>query len=206
MEKISTRVLAGVAAVAAAVGLTAVSAAAVAHAAGGQRVSEPPASRPLAASGSQLWLRHFNGPGSNADTARAMAVSPDGSRVFITGNSGPANGSPSYLTVAYNALTGRQLWAARYNDPRHGFDAANAVAVGPSGGTVFVTGLSRPARDSASTYLTIAYNSSTGRQRWVARYSGNGHGSYDAWHVGGRRPRRWQGFRDRPQRRDQLRD
>jgi hypothetical protein len=73
--------------------------------------------------------------------ASAVAVSPDGSRVFVTGirDGGRATGA-DYATVACSAATGRQLWASRYNGPANGDDGANAVGVSPSGRSVFVTG------------------------------------------------------------------
>ena len=44
-----------------------------------------------------------------------MAVSPGGSRVFVTGASGGDS-----ETVAYSAATGRRLWVSRYNGPGTG--------------------------------------------------------------------------------------
>ena len=68
-----------------------------------------------------------------------MALSPDGSRVFVTGKSdGGRTTSDDYATVAYSAASGKRLGVSRYNDPANG--AACRVAVSPAGTTVFVTG------------------------------------------------------------------
>jgi len=53
-----------------------------------------------------LWARRYNGTASSDDRAKAIAVGPGGSRVFVTGEStGKAGvaGRPGldYATVAY---------------------------------------------------------------------------------------------------------
>jgi hypothetical protein len=66
----------------------------------------------LAAPGSQLWASRYQGPGSNGgdDDTSSVAVSPDGSTVFVTGFSeGPGGlGQFDYATIAYSASTGAQ--------------------------------------------------------------------------------------------------
>jgi len=132
-----------------------------------------------AATGRQLWARHYHGPGigtgNDADSASAMAVSPGGAMVFVTGTStGRRTGQSDYATVAYTAATGRRLWVRRYNGPANGLDGATAVAVSPAGATVFVTGTSDGR--TPGQYATIAYGAATGRQLWVSRYNGPGNG------------------------------
>jgi hypothetical protein len=68
--------------------------------------------------------------------------------------------SADYVTIGYSSGTGARLWARRYHGPVKGFgeDGAAAVAVGPGGGRVFVTGSSF-ANSTSYDYATIAYSS-----------------------------------------------
>ncbi|SRR6266567_1305911 len=102
-----------------------------------------------AAPGARLWLARYDGGSDGYDAAHAMAVSPDGSTVFVTGDSWRIRATGrDYATVAYSTATGRRLWVRRYSGPGQRTDIAWAVAVSPDGSMVFVTGGStiRPPR------------------------------------------------------------
>jgi WD40 repeat protein len=131
-----------------------------------------------AATGAQLWVKRYDGPGSGDDQAYSVAVSPSGGTVFVTGYTDTSSTSAGYdyTTIAYNATTGAQLWLARYNGPGNFTDEAYSVAVSPSGGTVYVTGESAGTGDGWD-YATVAYNAVTGAQLWAERYDGAGLGS-----------------------------
>ncbi len=123
-----------------------------------------------AATGRQLRVRRYNGPANGLDGATAVAVSPAGGKVFVTGTSdGRTPGE--YATLAYSAATGRQLWVSRYHGPGKLDYGASAVAVSPDGSRVFVTGTSS-GRTTDGDYATVAYSAATGRQLWVSRYRG----------------------------------
>jgi hypothetical protein len=109
-----------------------------------------------AASGALLWARRYNGPGNGFDRAFALAVSPDGRTLYVTGNSTGKGTGRDVTTVAYRAATGARLWLKRYGGPRSGFDGARALAVSPGGGRVFVTGTSA-GPGSSQDFATIAY-------------------------------------------------
>jgi outer membrane protein assembly factor BamB len=121
-----------------------------------------------AATGARLWTARYNGLGS----ARAVAVSPDGSTVFVTGASSALGSGPDYATVAYRASDGTQLWVARFNGTGTSGDFATAVSVARDGTKVFVTGTSFDAADETSSIATVAYNASDGARLWVARFKG----------------------------------
>jgi hypothetical protein len=55
-------------------------------------------------SGRGLWLDRHNGPANRSDVPYDMAVSPDGSKVFVTGSSDCKNSGTDYLTLAYSAV------------------------------------------------------------------------------------------------------
>jgi sugar lactone lactonase YvrE len=126
-----------------------------------------------AATGAQLWAKRYTSSGATVNYANAMAVSPSGKTVFVTGESEPTASEPRYVTVAYNAATGAQLWATRYSGPgRSNSDIAHAVAVSPNGNTVFVTGVSTSTTTTVNDDATVAYNAATGAQLWAERHSG----------------------------------
>jgi glucose dehydrogenase len=53
--------------------------------------------------GDQLWARRYNPSGSSIDRARDVGVSPDGSKVFVTGQIGWCDTScGDYATIAYS--------------------------------------------------------------------------------------------------------
>jgi hypothetical protein len=51
--------------------------------------------------GTELWAKRYNGPGNGYDAAYAVAVSPDGSGVFVTGESAGVSSMSDFATVAY---------------------------------------------------------------------------------------------------------
>jgi outer membrane protein assembly factor BamB len=119
-------------------------------------------------------VKRYNGPAGNGDDY-AYAIAVDGfGHVFVTGQSfgGPTSGY-DYATVAYDATSGQQLWAARYDGPINGDDIAHAVAVDGLG-NVYVTGQSAGGVDPfvSLDYATVAYDPSGG-QLWAARYRGS---------------------------------
>src|SRR5262245_36271582 len=99
----------------------------------------------LTATGRRLWVQRYDEPAGEPYPA-AIAVSPDGSTVFVTGG--------NYATVAYRAATGGLFWTARYS----GGTNANAVVASPDGSKVFVTGYGNVG-GGQDTYTTVAYSS-----------------------------------------------
>jgi DNA-binding beta-propeller fold protein YncE len=117
-----------------------------------------------------LWASRYDGPAKGSDDASALAVSPSGRTVFVTGDSErrSAHEDHDYATIAYDATDGRQLWVSRYNGPGSGFDAATSAVVSPHGTTVYVTGTSTN-KAGRGDFATIAYSAANGRKLWVSR-------------------------------------
>ena len=129
--------------------------------------------------GARLWTRRYNGPANGDDSVyfNGLNVSPDGSTLVVTGYSAGATSDLDYATVGYDAVTGKQLWAKRYNGRANGADTPSAISVSGDSSAVFVTGSSATA-SNASDYATVAYDLSTGERLWATRYDGPA-GSFD---------------------------
>jgi outer membrane protein assembly factor BamB len=134
------------------------------------------------ATGVQKWIKLYRGPGGgdSCDFDNAVAVSPDGSTVFVTGECETASSRNDYTTVAYSAATGAQKWVKLYNGVGT-LNYGNALAVSPDSKTVFVTGES-DAKDLEGQYGTVAYSAATGAQLWATRYGGGPRNSNDIAH------------------------
>jgi len=126
-----------------------------------------------ASSGTQLWVSRYQGQADYDSSAHALVVSLDGSKVLVTGESKMSSTGFDYATVAYDAATGAQLWASRYDGPATGADFAHAMALSPGGATVYVTGESWGGASHVD-FATVAYDVATGAQGWVSRHSGPG--------------------------------
>jgi putative pyrroloquinoline-quinone binding quinoprotein len=132
--------------------------------------------------GSVLWARRYNGPGDFFDGGVAVAVSPDGSTVFVTGYLSDSTTGYDYGTLAYDASTGGVQWTARYDGPTSTTDRAHAIAASSDGSTVFVTGYSESS--TGRDYATVAYDAASGSTRWSKRYNSPANGDDEANALG----------------------
>jgi WD40 repeat protein len=125
-----------------------------------------------AATGAQQWQATFHGPATRA-ASTGIALSPDGSVVYVTGSTAQASGLNEYATIGYDAATGHQLWLATYSTANVADNAAG-LAVSADGSTLYVTGTSIANFDTPADYATVAYRATSGAQLWSARYSVTG--------------------------------
>src|SRR5207245_2045007 len=108
-----------------------------------------------AATGAQLWVARLGGTGG----ARALTLSPGGTRVFVTGGTG------KFQTVAYDATSGTPIWAATHGTPGNS-DLGFSIAASPDGTRVFVNGSSN---GTSSDCVVVAYDSAHGAETWERR-------------------------------------
>lgn len=119
--------------------------------------------------GNDLWVAHYDGPGSGNDIDRASAIALDTfGNVYVTGHSEGSGTSFDYATIKYDT-DGNELWVARYDGPVNGGDIAGAIAL-DSDNNVYVTGYS-VGSETGSDYATIKYDTD-GNELWAARYNG----------------------------------
>lgn len=120
-----------------------------------------------AANGSlSLQVRYDNGA---TDVPHDVALSDDGSRLAVTGDSeGRASSGTESMqgTVMWNTTTGEQLWADRY-DPRGSISTAGLqVEFRPGGDRLVTLGFEGPYAPKDPEAVTSEYVTETGRSLW----------------------------------------
>jgi DNA-binding beta-propeller fold protein YncE len=123
-----------------------------------------------AATGARLWASSYQPGGNIYSYPAALTVSPDGARVYVTADFHFVGRGQGVVTFAYDARTGRQLWASRYR-PRDSGAGVSGLAVSPDGATLYLAGTLGQAHSLF--FGVIAYAAATGKQRWL-RYSTGG--------------------------------
>lgn len=132
-----------------------------------------------ASTGAEVWTTQDERIGVIAgDTKVLLAVSPDGSRVFVAGYDciDDLCRDQPFATVAYDASSGNRLWGSRYRSG--GRNYPNDLAVSPDGSSVFLTGQETmpcysPCTTSQVNAPLVAYAASSGNELWVASYENN---------------------------------
>ena len=119
-----------------------------------------------AATGARLWSDRYQHEGIGQDQGRDVGVSPDGTKVYVTGSSADRTNTEDYVTIAYDSVTGSRVWVRRYKSAENGNDLGYALGVSPDGITVFVTGSSNTGTQ------TIAYEAATGATLWTGASGG----------------------------------
>ncbi|MGH2711557.1 MAG: PQQ-binding-like beta-propeller repeat protein [Actinomycetota bacterium] len=124
------------------------------------------------AAGSLIWQSQpLNGYGYY------IALSPDGRTVYTTGSAHvgisdiPLFPDWSFTTVAYDAATGARKWQGLWAAPQKGLDVPYGHALSPDGSALYVAGISRGTMELDNEGTTVAFDTSNGSVRWVAKHS-----------------------------------
>jgi hypothetical protein len=130
------------------------------------------------ATGKQLWSRTYIGLGGQANAATQVVVSPDSRTAYVTGVitvPGPYQRPPANLTtIAYNTANGTIRWATRFSG-ENGINVPTGMTLSARGDALFITGQSQyrdPSPSPVFRYVTLAYSTRNGRQRWGQYYNG----------------------------------
>lgn len=133
--------------------------------------------------GAELWVDQFDAAGLRDTPEGGLAVSPDGTRLFVTGYSavGHTGADGQYMhylwqTIAYDAATGQRVWRREHGTDGDGYhNVATALTVSPDGARLYVGGsvdgqipsehVSRPAKLNV-----VAYDVATGEELLDARF------------------------------------
>jgi hypothetical protein len=110
-----------------------------------------------ASDGHKVWSAKYIPPDTTSGSATCIAVSPDGSQVFVGGDN---------VIRAYDAATGAALWTDDDADTY----GVSALVVSPDSSVLFAIGVSGAPGDES--YLTSAFDTSTGVALWTATYQG----------------------------------
>lgn len=126
-----------------------------------------------ARSGSRLWLVRY---GTDRDEgAFAVAVSPDGTRLFVAGETRGWLDFPlgsTSATIAYDAATGEEVWTKTSQEVHRLPASFPILEVSPDGNVLFATG-SWSWSGNARDYATVALDASSGELLWGRRYDGH---------------------------------
>jgi outer membrane protein assembly factor BamB len=126
-----------------------------------------------AKTGALLWSRLLGDP-EDAYSGQAIAVSPDGDVVFVTGTANRPDDNVNVITLAYDAADGATRWIRFFDGPDHDYDVAEAIQISPDGSQLFVVGFAGPINVDTD-WLVLSYVPSSGRRLWVNRIDGPGH-------------------------------
>jgi DNA-binding beta-propeller fold protein YncE len=129
-----------------------------------------------ASDGNQRWAATFGGSGDRTnESADAVAVSPDGQTVVVTGQMEEGTSQRSIpLTVAYDAASGSPRWMR--SDPSALFGGGRYVRVSPDGANAYVAAQFSEDGETSLT-RTYAYGTATGKENWRSTFRGGAGGS-----------------------------
>ena len=125
------------------------------------------------ADGDLLWKKVVNGPDDGYDFGRSLAISPDGTKVYVLGHSLADTAKYDVTTVAYALATGKKLWIERVAGPKVNSGLVGDIEVTPDGSRVVLT--SYRTKADTTGYLTVSYTKG-GALRWSRWHKSGSYG------------------------------
>ncbi len=117
--------------------------------------------------GSEVWVKRYNGTANGDDYVYANAVDLSGN-VYVTGKGQQTGTNADYTTIKYYP-NGDTAWVRRYNGMNNSYDEAHAIAVDDSG-YVYVTGYADEGGSQVINATTVKY-APNGNVVWVSSYN-----------------------------------
>lgn len=122
-------------------------------------------------SGSQQWVRRYNGAGNGGDAVVSLKV--DGAGNIVAGGFTDMGSAQkfNFLTLKYDP-NGNLLWEKQYNGSSSDIDLATAMTI-DAVNNIYITGLTSQLFGTRidSNYCTIKYDQN-GNQMWISFYDG----------------------------------
>jgi hypothetical protein len=120
-----------------------------------------------AATGRQRWLRYY--ARVNRGEGWAVAVSADGSTVYVSGGTTAEVAEPSsysLIVLAFQAATGTVKWATRYANRYGGGAFGGPIVLSPGGRDLYVAGMVS-SKYGHYVAATFAFRAATGTCLWL---------------------------------------
>lgn len=118
--------------------------------------------------GTQQWVKNYNGDGSDYDKANALVLDPAGN-IYITGRSIGASSAEDMYTIAYDPA-GNVIWSDRFTSSGSAYEEANDIVIDGSG-FLYITGYGYKTTTN-NDFLTVKYNLASGAIEWSTRFNG----------------------------------
>lgn len=124
--------------------------------------------------GRVVWQARYDFAGVGAqDVPRAIALSPDGEVVYVTGYSNATTSGPPYavdydtVTLAYETWRGEPLWTSRFRAPGSSFAPPRALAA--TNERVVLTMAAPEPEGEGFDIFTVGLDALTGATAWSSR-------------------------------------
>jgi hypothetical protein len=150
----------------------------------GVAIAVAPVLMPLAygASGDQLWVSRYSGSEHAPDIVSKLVMSPDGSRVFVTGQAYENDIGIGAVTIAYDSATGHELWRSLFHISCCGYNIPEDMVISPDGSRLYIAESSYPTTYNGNLEMLV-YDTRTGFLVWK-RQIGDGFNQFFGTAIG----------------------